>query len=105
MTQEFLIGFSRLIMWRLRDSDYCVQLGERSIWVMLPETTLEEGRDVATRLKREVSSYWWPRSMGGVRALPKIGIANWMLQEPITDWIDRAQASVKHPTIRSAGLS
>lgn len=90
--REMLSSIPRLLMWRVRQTDFCVQHGPKVSMIVLPGADLSVGAAVAERLRREVSSYRWPRPIAGSRITISTGLSAWDGRESIPGWIGRAQA-------------
>lgn len=92
--QEIVYGAGRLVLWKVRSCDFCIQLTERLGLLILPGANLEQGSRVSERLRREVSTYRWPRPIAGHRINLLTGLAEWDGQESMGAWIQRAQAAL-----------
>lgn len=94
-------GVARLVMWKVRETDFCIHYSPRVTLVLLPEVSLSTAAVVSERLRRELIAYRWPRPLAGSRVMVSTGLAEWDGQEPMGDWIGRAFSMLESGRRRS----
>lgn len=93
--RDMLAGISRLLMWKVRQFDLCIQESPKMTMIFLPGVGLSIAAAVAERLRREVASYRWPRPLAGTRVTISTGIAQWNGEESAGEWIGRAHTMLE----------
>lgn len=95
MLQDLLLGFYRLVLWKVRATDNCVLLNERTVLVVLEDESLPAAEEIAQRLAHEVASYRWARTLHSYRMKIRTGCALWVPGETTAEWLARALAAMK----------
>ncbi|HND30585.1 MAG TPA: FHA domain-containing protein [Myxococcota bacterium] len=102
--KDVATGVARLVMWKVRETDFCIHYSPRVTLVLLPEVSLSTAAVVSERLRRELIAYRWPRPLAGSRVMVSTGLAEWDGHEPMGDWIGRAFAMLESGRRRSLRL-
>ena len=91
---EVLAAISRLVMVGVRDADPVVRYGGEEIVLLLPGSNNAVAIDVADRIRRTVAGHDWDRTAPDLRVTVSVGIAERKPDEPIKDWLRRADEAM-----------
>lgn len=72
---QVIAGFSQRLRALIRDVDWVVRYGGEEFAIVLPETSLKKGAEVAERFRREVEEVPFDTSAGEVRVTASFGVA------------------------------
>jgi diguanylate cyclase (GGDEF)-like protein len=91
---EVLAAISRLVMVGVRDADPVVRYGGEEVLLLLPGSSNAVAVDVADRIRRTVAGHDWDRTAPALRVTVSAGISERKPDEPIKDWILRADEAM-----------
>jgi len=98
---EVLRGVVRLILLGIRDTDPAVRYGGEELVIFLPRTDVTGAEDVAERLRKAIANHDWRPVAIGMRVTASLGVARRRPDEPIADWLNRADEALY--TAKSSG--
>jgi len=91
---EVLKRIGDLLKISVRGTDMAARLGGEEFCVVLPETTAENGLALAQDIRQSIASEIFPSSHGNIDVKVSIGLAERILNEPINDWLKRADEAL-----------
>ncbi|MGA8178670.1 MAG: diguanylate cyclase [Desulfobacterales bacterium] len=92
---KVLIRLGQIITSCLRTMDSAFRYGGEEFTIILPETTAEEAKNVAHRIKTVVEfEHFFPETENPVRITVSIGVTEYSNQEPLSTFIKRADQAM-----------
>ena len=79
---EVLIAFADLLHGLLRPYDLAARFGGEEFCLVLPETTLDQAREVAERIRRRVENFQFKGELSGLKLTVSLGVS-WQPAEGI----------------------
>ena len=91
---EVLKNFSRIILFHLRNSDYCIRRGGDEFLVILPGANEITSKHVLERIRIAIQDHSWKDIARGLQVSASFGIAEKNPSDSIETWIDQADQAV-----------
>lgn len=108
---DVLVGVARLLMLGVRDSDACVRYGGEEMVMFLRDAAEDGAWEVAERIRRTIEDHEWARTRPGLAVTVSIGVALRTRDEPVRDWLNRADRALyaakgrgRNRTVRASEL-
>ncbi|MFK7931461.1 MAG: diguanylate cyclase [Myxococcota bacterium] len=91
---DVLRTVARLVVMHVRDSDTVVRYGGEEFLAILPNCPQDGAKSTAERVRREVERHAWGTYANGLSVTLSAGIAEIEPEEPLTDWLKRADEAL-----------
>lgn len=91
---DVLMAVARLLLVAVRDADACVRYGGEELVLFLTGSDEATAAEVAERIRRAIEVHDWSRTTPGQGITASFGVAGWRENEPVRDWIGRADRAL-----------
>lgn len=91
---EVLKNFARIILFHLRNTDYCIRRGGDEFLVFLPGTDETTAKRVFERIRTAIADHSWQKIAQNLSASASFGVAQKDPKETIETWIHHADQAV-----------
>lgn len=91
---EILVCISKLLTRTLRDVDYVCRWGGEEFLILLPDTNCEQACHVAEKIRKNIQSYDFNKSLKKGSVTMTLGVAEFSKKQTIKQWIKIADAAL-----------
>lgn len=91
---EVLKNFARIILFHLRNTDYCIRRGGDEFLVILPGTNENTAKRVFERIRVAIRNHSWQKIARGLKTSASFGVAQKDPNDSIEEWINQADQAV-----------